>query len=104
MEKLYLNVTPKANKSTMTNVISTNKGNKFAIPQRSMALKLYVGCPVVFIDRYARKQIEGKMTLLEELKGDIADNGWQRYNVHVKDLEEVPFTDAKFLLTGVAWY
>lgn len=80
-------------------VMASGVGDGYAIP-KSSAQKLYVGCDVVLLSNDERKRAEGK--LRELVPTSKTGSGMQRYNVHIVNLNRVPFMDERLTRTGIA--
>jgi hypothetical protein len=74
-------------------------GDEYAIPGHWVAL-LSAGCKVVLLSKDEHKRAEGK--LVELVPRSKANNGMQRYDVHIDDLKMVPYKPESLGRTGVA--
>jgi hypothetical protein len=63
-------------------------GREYLIGEKKAAL-LREGCAVVLLSKDEKRRAEGTLVRLEPT--GKARNGVQRYNVHMKDLKEVPY-------------
>ena len=66
----------------------------------SFWLRSHTGCKVVLLSKDERKRAEGRVVRLEPT--EKANNGIQRYNVHMEDLKRVPYKPEALNRQGVA--
>jgi hypothetical protein len=86
-------------KRSFQNTFACGVGDEYAIPQ-NLVTKLSTGCKVVLLDKDEERRAEGRLVKLEP--ASKANNGIQRYNVYISDLEMVPYRPERLQRTGVA--
>ncbi len=79
--------------------LTTRIGDGYAIP-RAWADQCQPGCKVVVLSKDERKRAEGTLVKLDPVSQ--ADNGMQRYDVHIRDLVMVTYAPESLYRTGVA--
>jgi hypothetical protein len=87
------------NKRSFNETFETGIGDEYAIPSRLAAL-LSPGCKVILLSKDEQKRAEGELVKLEPRSK--ANNGMQRYDVHVRSLKMVPYKGEVLLRSGIA--
>ena len=77
-------------KRSYLRTLETGIGDGYAIPKGDAA-KCLPGCKVVLLSKDRGQRAEGKLTMLKET-GEKTGNGILRYDVHIEDLSEVPYS------------
>jgi hypothetical protein len=80
--------------------LSTGIGDGYAIP-RAWAEQCQPGCKVVVLSKDEKKRAEGRLVRLVPVSK--ADNGLQRYDVHICDLVTVTYVPESLYRTGVSF-
>lgn len=72
--------------------IDSAMGEGYALAQRELD-QLRTGCDVIIIDKGKKRRADAKLARLEATSIWTA-NHVQRYNVHLRDVVEVPYRDS----------
>jgi hypothetical protein len=70
------------------NTFEKRVGEDYAI-YSNLVEQLNPGCAVILLSKDEKKRAEGKLVELE--KTTVADNGVQRYNIHLENLKKVNY-------------
>lgn len=87
------------NKRSFQHTCEHHVGDEYAIPSALVA-QINPGCTVVVLSKDERKRAEGKLVKL--VPKSKANNGMQRYDVHIADLKIVAYKSEALRRTGIA--
>ena len=86
-------------KRSFESTVRLGVGDGYAIA-RDLRARITLGCRVVVLDKGGERRAEG--TLVRLVATSKTGNGIQRYDVHMKDLKEVPYKPENLNRNGVA--
>jgi hypothetical protein len=87
-----------AGKKSFDSTLATGVGRGYAIPS-TVVWRCAPGCMVVVLSKDEGKRAEGRLVRL--VPTEKTDSGIQRYDVHIADLEKVPYKPKALGRTGV---
>ena len=86
-------------KKSFESTIRSGIGEGYAISY-NLVTQLVPGCSVIILSKDQKLRAEGE--LVELIPTEKASNGIQRYNVHIKNIKQVPYKPEKLNRNGVS--